>query len=40
LIGAAAPAVRGVSRFTADVDLLCVEASILQRETWADGRMR
>jgi hypothetical protein len=40
LIGAAALAVRGVSRSTADVDLLCVDASILQRETWADFEAR
>lgn len=35
LIGAAALAVRGVSRSTADVDLLCVEASILRSGAWA-----
>ena len=35
LIGAAAMAVRGVSRSTADVDLLCVDAGILRREAWA-----
>jgi hypothetical protein len=40
LIGAAALAVRGVSRSTADVDLLCVDASILQRATWADFEVR
>lgn len=40
LIGAAALAVRGVSRSTADVDLLCVEATILRRETWADFEAR
>ncbi len=41
LIGAAALALRGVSRSTADVDLLCVDAAILRRETWADfeGRL-
>jgi hypothetical protein len=36
LIGAAALAVRGVSRSTVDVDLLCVEARMLRRELWAD----
>jgi hypothetical protein len=36
LIGAAAMAVRGVSRSTADVDLLSVDAGILRREVWAD----
>lgn len=40
LIGAAALAVRGVSRSTADVDLLCVDTSVLQRETWADFEAR
>jgi hypothetical protein len=35
LIGAAAMAVRGVSRSTADVDLLSVDAGILRREAWA-----
>jgi hypothetical protein len=40
LIGAAALAVRGVSRSTADVDLLCVDASILRRATWADFEAR
>ena len=34
LIGAAALTVRGVSRSTADV--LCVDATILRREAWAD----
>lgn len=35
LIGAAAMAVHGVSRATADVDLLTVEAGLLRRELWA-----
>ena len=35
LIGAAAMAVRGVSRSTADVDLWSVDAGILRREAWA-----
>jgi hypothetical protein len=35
LIGAAAMAVRGVSRSTADVDLLCVDEGVLRREAWA-----
>ena len=35
LIGAAALAVRGVSRSTADTDLLCVDAAILRKEVWA-----
>lgn len=35
LIGAAAMAVRGVSRSTADVDLLCVDSGVLRREAWA-----
>lgn len=35
LIGAAAMAVRGVSRATADVDLLAVDAGILRPELWA-----
>jgi hypothetical protein len=35
LIGAAAMAVRGVSRSTADVDLLSVDSRILRREAWA-----
>jgi hypothetical protein len=35
LIGAAAMAVRGVSRSTADVDLLSVDAGILRPEAWA-----
>jgi hypothetical protein len=36
LIGAAALALRGVSRSTADVDLLCVDTATLRREVWAD----
>jgi predicted nucleotidyltransferase len=36
LIGAAALAVHGVSRSTADIDLLCVDATILRREAWAE----
>jgi hypothetical protein len=36
LIGAAALALRGVSRSTADVDLLCVDAATLRRDVWAD----
>lgn len=35
LIGAAALAVRGVSRSTADVDLLCLDPKILRREGWS-----
>jgi predicted nucleotidyltransferase len=35
LIGAAALAVRGVSRSTADIDLLCVDTRILRREAWS-----
>ena len=35
LIGAAAMAVHGVSRSTADVDLLCIDSGILRREAWA-----
>lgn len=35
LIGAAALAVRGVSRSTADVDLLCVDTGVLRREAWS-----
>ena len=35
LIGAAALAVRGVSRSTADIDLLCVDRRILRREAWS-----
>ena len=35
LIGAAALAVRGVSRSTTDTDLLCVDAQILRKEVWA-----
>lgn len=40
LIGAAAMAVRGVSRSTADIDLLSVDAGILRRGLWAafEGR--
>jgi hypothetical protein len=34
LIGAAALAIHGLSRSTADIDLLCVDATILQREVW------
>lgn len=34
LIGAAALAIRGVSRSTADSDLLCVDATVLRREVW------
>lgn len=40
LIGAAAMAVRGVSRSTADVDLLSVDAGILRREVWAAFEVR
>jgi hypothetical protein len=40
LIGAAAMAVRGVSRSTADVDLLCVDSRILEREAWATFEAR
>jgi hypothetical protein len=35
LIGAAALAVHGVSRSTADIDLLCVDARVLRQESWA-----
>lgn len=35
LIGAAALAVRGVSRSTADTDLLCVDTAVLRQEVWA-----
>ncbi len=35
LIGAAAMAVHGVSRATADVDLLTIDALALRRETWS-----
>src|SRR4029453_10912456 len=35
LIGAAALAVRGVSRSTADTALLCVDTAILRKEVWA-----
>lgn len=34
MIGAAAMALRGVSRSTADVDILSVDAGILRRELW------
>ena len=34
LIGAAALAIHGVSRSTADIDLLCVDPTILQRDLW------
>jgi len=34
LIGAAALAVHGVSRSTADIDLLSVDATILREEVW------
>jgi len=40
LIGAAAMAVRGVSRSTADVDLLSVDAGMLRREVWATFEAR
>jgi predicted nucleotidyltransferase len=33
-------AIRGVSRATADVDILCVDATILRREAWADFEAR
>ena len=36
LIGAAALAVRGVSRATVDIDLLSVDTRILRREMWAE----
>jgi hypothetical protein len=35
LIGAAALAIRGVSRSTADIDLLTVDARVLQLEDWS-----
>ena len=35
LIGAAALAVRGVSRSTVDIDLLCVDTRILRRGAWS-----
>lgn len=35
LIGAAAMAIHGVSRATADVDLLTVDTGVLRRERWA-----
>lgn len=40
LIGAAAMAVHGVSRSTADVDLLAVESRTLKREVWAGFKQR
>ena len=40
LIGAAAMAVHGVSRSTADVDLLAVESRTLEREVWAGFEQR
>ena len=40
LIGAAAMAVHGVSRATADVDLLTVDARALASETWAALKAR
>jgi hypothetical protein len=36
LIGAAGLAVHGVSRSTADTDLLCLDAAILRPAVWAD----
>ena len=36
LIGAAALAIHGVSRSTADIDLLSVDATILRAEAWAE----
>jgi len=36
LIGAAALAIHGVSRSTADVDLLAVDATILREDRWAE----
>lgn len=36
LIGAAALAIHGVSRSTADIDLLCVDATILRGEIWGE----
>ncbi len=36
LIGAAAMAVHGVSRATADVDLFTIDEKSLQRELWAE----
>jgi hypothetical protein len=36
LIGAAALAIHGVSRSTADIDILSVDATILRREAWAE----
>jgi len=40
LIGAAALAVRGVSRSTADVDLLTVDAKVLDEALWAEFASR
>jgi predicted nucleotidyltransferase len=40
LIGAAAMAVHGVSRSTADVDLLTVESSVLRGELWSSFEAR
>ena len=40
LIGAGALAVRGVSRSTADLDLLCVEARILEPAIWSEFESR
>jgi hypothetical protein len=40
LIGAAAMAVHGVSRSTADVDLLAVEIRVLKRERWTGFEQR
>lgn len=40
LIGAAALAVHGISRATADVDILVVEGRVLHRALWADFEAR
>ena len=40
LIGAAAMAIHGVSRSTADVDLLTVDDRVLLRSTWAEFEAR
>lgn len=40
LIGAAALAIRGISRATADIDLLSVDTRLLRREVWADFEAR
>jgi hypothetical protein len=40
LIGAAAMAVHGVSRSTADVDLLTVDSSVLRGELWSSFEAR